>query len=111
MHAQSLVALGVPEYLYRVSWVGMHGTHDPSRLVRSDGDQSEIEWPTELAHICEGGTVRKVGVFGTPVILAFGVARYGTVAGVACEVDGFAGGVLDSPRRPEGGGAVIQGTS
>ena len=76
----------------------MHGTHDPSRLVRSNGNQSEIKWPTELAYICEGGTVREVSIFRTPVILAFGFARYGTVASVACKVDRFAGSVFDSPR-------------
>ncbi len=84
----------------------MHGTHDPPWLIGAYRDQSEIKGTAKFANISECGTMRKVRVLGAPVVFAFRIGWDGTVAGVASEVDGFAGGVFDSPGGPKGGGTV-----
>ena len=82
MHTQRLSTLGILEYLHRVVRIGVHGTHDPSREIRSDGNQAQVEGSTVVAYVFEGGTGGEV-VFRGMVVDVVGEFWDGSVACVA----------------------------
>lgn len=44
VHTKGILAFGVLENVYCIVRIGVHGTHQPSRVVCADGDEAEVEW-------------------------------------------------------------------
>jgi len=82
VHAECLLALGVLEDVYRIMWVCMHRTHDPSRLVGPNRYQTQVKRTPELANLCKCGT-HWVLVLWAMVIGTLGELWDGSVSSVS----------------------------
>lgn len=69
------LALCVCEDVHAVVWIGMHGRHDESRVVRSDRNEAKIKWTPELADLFESWTGGQVREFLIVVKVLFGQFR------------------------------------
>lgn len=84
MHAQRTPALRIHEDIHSVLGTGVHIAEHPARLVRTDGDEAEVERPAVHANLREGRADGEVGEGGRVVISVRGkVRRDGAVACVA----------------------------
>lgn len=90
MDAHGALASRVQEDVDAVEGVGVHGRHDPARVVGADGDEAEVEGTAEGADLREG-RARRVGVVRGVVVFAGGEGRHGAVAGVAVGPGGVSG--------------------
>lgn len=82
MDTHGAFAAGVEEDVDAVEGVGVHGRHDPARVVGADGDEAEVEGTAEGPDLRKGRAVR-VGVVWGVVIFGGGEGRHGAVACVA----------------------------
>lgn len=88
MDAHGALAARVQEDVDAVERVGVHGRHDPARVVGPDRDQAEVEGSPEGADLREGWAVR-VGVRGRVVVFGRREEGHGAVTCVAVEETGW----------------------
>lgn len=116
MHTKRVLAFCVLKDIDCIMGIGVHGTHQPSRVVCTDGDEAKVEWTSYFAHLLECRADGEVVLFCVVVFYAFEVADC-SIPGVSidristysqftgsrcspCEVD-LLPTRLDTPRRPQ----------
>lgn len=88
MDAHGALAPGVEEDVDTVEGVGVHGRHDPARVVGPDRNEAQVEGPAEGADLRERGAVWVRVVWGVVVFRA----GEGGDGAVACVAGGGVGG-------------------
>jgi hypothetical protein len=71
MHTQRLLAFGILENVHCIVWIYVHTTEQMAWGVCTDGDQSQIKWPTELTDLFESWADGEI-VFGIVIVFALG---------------------------------------
>lgn len=81
VHAQCPATLCVLENLNRVMRISVHGTHEKTRLVRANRDETQIERTSVLTDLFESRTCG-ICVFGGVVVNAVGQFWNGAITRV-----------------------------